>query len=73
MLDGQAGVGIDWLKRMHLVLLAFKSSWSTSANHVYVTNTIRFDLLVKGSQVWSEPISVLNSHFFLMGHAYLRW
>jgi hypothetical protein len=27
MLDGQAGVGSDRLKSMHLVLLAFKSSW----------------------------------------------
>jgi hypothetical protein len=27
MLDGRAGVGSDRLKSMHLVLLAFKSSW----------------------------------------------
>jgi hypothetical protein len=27
MLDGRAGVGSNWLKSMHLVLLAFKSSW----------------------------------------------
>ena len=27
MLDGQAGVGSDRLKSMHLVLLASKSSW----------------------------------------------
>jgi hypothetical protein len=27
MLDGRAGVGRDRLKSMHLVLLAFKSSW----------------------------------------------
>ena len=27
MLDGRAGAGSDWLKSMHLVLLAFKSSW----------------------------------------------
>ena len=28
MLDRQAGAGSDQLKSMHLVLLAFKSSWS---------------------------------------------
>ena len=27
MLDGREGVGSDWLKSMHLDLLAFKSSW----------------------------------------------
>ena len=27
ILDGQAGMGSDRLKSMHLVLLAFKSSW----------------------------------------------
>ena len=27
MLVGQEGVGSNWLKSMHLVLLAFKSSW----------------------------------------------
>ena len=27
MLDGWAGAGSDQLKSMHLVLLAFKSSW----------------------------------------------
>ena len=27
MLDGRAGAGSDRLKSMHLVLLAFKSSW----------------------------------------------
>ena len=27
MLDGWAGAGNDWLNSMHLVLLAFKSSW----------------------------------------------
>ena len=27
MLDGRAGAGSDRLKRMHLVLLALKSSW----------------------------------------------
>ena len=27
MLNGWAGVGSDWLKSMHLVLPAFKSSW----------------------------------------------
>ena len=27
MMDGRAGAGSDWLKSMHLVLLAFKSSW----------------------------------------------
>jgi hypothetical protein len=27
MLDGQAGAGSDRVKSMHLVLLAYKSSW----------------------------------------------
>jgi hypothetical protein len=27
MLVGWAGAGSEWLKSMHLVLLAFKSSW----------------------------------------------
>ena len=30
MLDGQAGVGNDRLKSMHLVLLVFKSNWRES-------------------------------------------
>ena len=27
MLDGRTGAGSDWLKIMHLILVAFKSSW----------------------------------------------
>ena len=60
MLDGRAGTGSDRLKSMHLVLLAFKSSWRPRKESCMALKLIWRLVNTKGQLVSNEGPEVYS-------------